>query len=319
MAIRIDSLQYCDLSLPRLHEMRAGGLDAVHVTICYHEDFRRTVENITHWNDLFIRHSDLIQPGYTADDIHSAKAAGRTAIFFGLQNSTPMEGDIRLLEVLYALGVRFMQLTYNQQSLLAGGCFEDNDSGVSRIGREVIGEMNRLGLVVNMSHAGERSVLEAIEISPRPIAVTHANPAFWHETPRNLSSSVLRALAQSGGMLGFSLYPHHLLGGSSCDLQSFCEMVAATAEIMGVENLGIGSDLCRGRPNAALAWMRDGRWRRNDEVPAFPPQPKWFESAADFPKLGSGLAAAGFNEKEVDGILGENWLRFFSQAFSPRQ
>ena len=151
------------------------------------------------------------------------KPAGRTAIFFGLQNCTPMEGDIRLLEILHTLGVRFMQLAYNQQSLLASGCFEDNDNGVSRAGREAIAEMNRLGMVVDLSHAAERSMLEAMEISSRPTVVTHANPAFWHNAPRNLSDVVLRALAQSGGMLGFSLYPHHLKDGPSCTLQSFCD------------------------------------------------------------------------------------------------
>ena len=91
--------------------------------------------------------------------------------------------------------------------------------------------MNRLGMVVDLSHAAERSMLEAMEISSRPTVVTHANPAFWHNAPRNLSDVVLRALAQSGGMLGFSLYPHHLKDGPSCTLQSFCDMAAATAEI----------------------------------------------------------------------------------------
>ena len=180
MSVFIDSLQYCDLSEARLREMRDGGLDAVHVTVCYHENFRETTDNIARWNDLFRRHGDLIQPGRTANDVQQAKAAGRTAIFFGLQNCTPMEGDIRLLEILHTLGVRFMQLAYNQQSLLASGCFEDNDNGVSRAGREAIAEMNRLGMVVDLSHAAERSMLEAMEISSRPTVVTHANPAFWH-------------------------------------------------------------------------------------------------------------------------------------------
>ena len=125
----------------------------LHVTVCYHENFRETTDNIARWNDLFRRHGDLIQPGRTANDVQQAKAAGRTAIFFGLQNCTPMEGDIRLLEILHTLGVRFMQLAYNQQSLLASGCFEDNDNGVSRAGREAIAEMNRLGMVVDLSHA----------------------------------------------------------------------------------------------------------------------------------------------------------------------
>ena len=122
-----------------------------------------------------------------------------------------------------------MQLTYNNQSLLATGCYEDNDTGITRMGKQVIKEMNRVGLVIDMSHSGERSTLEAIELSDRPIAITHANPYDWHPALRNKSATVLKELSESGGMLGFSFYPHHLKGSSNCSLSSFCEMAAHTA------------------------------------------------------------------------------------------
>ena len=113
-----------------------------------------------------------------------------------------------------------MQLTYNNQSLLATGCYEADDTGLTRMGREVVSEMNRVGLVVDMSHSAERSTLDAIDHSSRPIAVTHANPSFWHPALRNKSNDVLKALGDSGGMLGFSIYPHHLKNSSDCSLQS---------------------------------------------------------------------------------------------------
>ena len=118
--------------------MREGGVDAVHVTVCYHEDFRETVEAIVDWNRRFERHADLIFLGRTAADIERARATGRTAIFFGLQNSSAIEDDIGLVEILHTLGVRFMQLTYNNQSLLGSGCYEAEDTGITRMGREVI-------------------------------------------------------------------------------------------------------------------------------------------------------------------------------------
>jgi membrane dipeptidase len=120
------------------------------------------------------------------------------------------------------LGARFMQLSYNNQSLLATGCYEAEDPGITRMGKQVIKEMNRVGLVIDMSHSAERSTLKAIEISERPIAITHANPASWHPALRNKSDTVLKALTESGGMLGFSLYPHHLKDKSACTLESFC-------------------------------------------------------------------------------------------------
>ena len=105
-----------------------------------------------------------------------------------------------------------MQLTYNNQSLLATGCYEKVDSGVTNFGREVIREMNRVGLVVDMSHSAEKSTLDAIDLSQKPIAITHANPSFWHQTKRSKSDDLLKTLSKSGGMLGLSLYPHHLKG-----------------------------------------------------------------------------------------------------------
>jgi microsomal dipeptidase-like Zn-dependent dipeptidase len=301
--------------------MREGGVDAVHVTIAYHEQFRETVANIEAWNRRFERFPDLICPARTADDIRRAKQEGRTAIVFGAQTPAVIEDDIGLVEIMHALGLRFMQLSYNNQSLLATGCYEAEDPGITRMGREVIAEMNRVGLIVDMSHSAERSTLEAIELSTRPIAITHANPASWHPAKRNKSDRVLRALAESGGMLGFSLYPHHLRGGSECTLQDFCEMVARTAETMGVERLGIGSDLCQDQPDSVVEWMRVGRWTKkvdygegSADAPGFPPQPDFFRDNRDFPRLREGLHAAGFDTGEVEAILGGNWLRFFDDS-----
>ena len=134
-----------------------------------------------------------------------------------------------------------MQLTYNNQSLLATGCYENADSGVTNFGREVIKEMNRVGVVIDMSHSAEKSTIDAIELSQKPIAITHANPYFWHPAKRNKSSDLLKILSDSGGILGLSLYPHHLKDNTNCTLESFCEMVAKTAEIMNTKQIGIGS------------------------------------------------------------------------------
>ena len=220
MNFTIDGLQYANWSEKIFREMLAGGVDAVHVTIAYHENFREMVARVEEWNRLFERFPDLIMHGRTAEDVRLAKESGRTAIIFGFQNPSPIEDDIGLVEIEHTLGVRFMQLTYNNQSLLATGCYEVEDPGVTRMGKEVIREMNRVGLVVDMSHSSERSTIEAAEISERPIVVTHANPSFWHPALRNKSDDVLKALADCNGMLGFSMYPHHLHGGGECTLQS---------------------------------------------------------------------------------------------------
>lgn len=304
--------------------MREGKLDAVHVTIVYHENFREMVAEIEKWNRHFEKYSDLIFHGQYAEDVKLARETNRTAIFFGFQNPSPIEDDIGLVEIVHSLGVRFMQLTYNNQSLLATGCYEKEDSGVTRMGREVIAEMNRVGLVVDMSHSGERSTLDAIEVSSRPIAITHANPSAWHPALRNKSNSLLKTLAESGGMLGLSLYPHHLKGGSNCTLESFCQMVADTVEVMGIENVGLGSDLCQDQPDSVVEWMRVGRWTKTVDYgegsknnAGFPAMPTWFEDNRHFDNIETGLRQHGFSESDCAAIMGDNWLRFYDHNFKP--
>ena len=276
MNFKIDNLQYCKWSRKFFEINREANLDAIHATIVYHEDFDELQIEVEKWNKLFRENSDLIFLGKNYKDIEKAKTNNKTAVFFGFQNCSPIEDDINLVEKIHELGCRFMQLTYNNQSLLATGCYEKNDSGVTNFGREVIKEMNRLGVVVDMSHSAEKSTFDAIEISEKPIAITHANPSFWHAAKRNKSSDLLKTLSDSGGILGLSLYPHHLKDNTNCTLQSFCEMVAQTAEIMDVKNIGIGSDLCIGQPDGVVEWMRNGTWSKKKNYGEGSKKKTWF-------------------------------------------
>jgi microsomal dipeptidase-like Zn-dependent dipeptidase len=318
----IDCLQYCNWSKKIFQQMHHGGVSAVHATICYHENFRETVANIARWNYWFEQYPELIVHGKTAADVKQAHADGRTAIIFGLQNCSPIEDDYALIEIVHTLGARFMQLSYNNQSLLATGCYEAEDPGITRFGKQAIREMNRVGLVIDMSHSAERSTLEAIELSQRPIAITHANPSFWHPALRNKSDDVLRALGESGGMLGFSMYPHHLRNAGDCTCDDFCGMIARTADLMGVDHIGIGSDLCQDQPDAIVEWMRVGRWSKvidygegSKDNAGFPPLPEWFENNLHLVNLIEGLTAAGFSDEDTANIMGGNWLTFFEKSF----
>ena len=297
----IDGLQYNNWSEDVFRQMQKGEVSAVHVTICYHEDFTETVENMMTWNRYFQQYSNYIIHGRTAEDVTRAQAEGKTAIIFGFQNCSPIEDNIGLVQVLHDLGARFMQLSYNNQSLLATGCYEANDPGITRMGKQVIQEMNRVGLVVDMSHSSEKSTLEAVELSNRPIAITHANPSFWFEALRNKSDTVIKALSDTGGMLGFSMYPHHLKDKSNCSLEEFCQMIADTASKFGVDCLGFGSDLCQSQPDSVVEWMRNGTWTKemdfgegSKNAAGFPQQPPWFENNTGFKNILTGLKNVGF-------------------------
>ena len=316
----IDGCQYANWSEAIFRQMREGAVDAVVATVSYHEDFRQTVANIIAWNRNIERYPDLLMRGRTFGDVDAARASGRTAVFLGLQNPLPIGDDIGLVEILHDLCIRFMQLSYNNQSLLAAGCYEAEDSGITRMGREVIAEMNRVGLVIDMSHSAERSTLEAIELSRRPVAITHANPARWHQAARNKSDAVLKALATRGGIIGLSLYPHHLKGGSHCTLDAFTGMVADLVSYIGLAHVGIGSDLCQDQPDSVIAWMRNGRWTKGATdlgigKAVLPPQPAWFRDNRDFGTLRDGLLARGFSTEDAAAILGGNWYSFFAQSF----
>ena len=201
MDFKIDNLQYCNWSRKIFEINREAGLDAIHVTIVYHEDFQELREVIKNWEKHFSENSDLIFHGKNFKDIEKAQSDSKTAVFFGFQNCSPIEDDIGLVEKVYDLGCRFMQLTYNNQSLLATGCYENVDSGVTNFGKEVIKEMNRLGLVIDMSHSAEKSTIDAIEISEKPIAITHANTSYWHSAKRNKSKEIIKILSHNGDIL----------------------------------------------------------------------------------------------------------------------
>mgnify|MGYP006089534105 FL=1 len=315
---RIDNLQYCNWSKEIFESNREAGLDAIHVTIAYHEDYDEVQKNFEEWKGYFATYPELIFQGRSYLDIEKAHNENKTAVFFGFQNCSPIEDDIKLVESVHQMGAVFMQLTYNNQSLLATGCYEENDSGVTRMGKEVIKEMNRVGVIIDMSHSADKSTFDAINLSEKPIAITHANPLFWHKAKRNKPNDILKALGESGGMLGLSLYPHHLLGGTNCTLDSFCQMVAKTAEIIGTKNLGIGSDLCLKQPDSIVEWMRNGTWTKTKDYgegtvsnAAFPNQPEWFQDARGFNNIEKGLKKVGFNNEELYGILGNNWFNFY--------
>jgi microsomal dipeptidase-like Zn-dependent dipeptidase len=318
----IDALQYVNWNRELFTEARNGGVSAIHVTISYWENTESTLANIGDWRRRFRDHSDLIMPVRTAEDIRIAETLNKVGIILGFQNCSPIEDDLRKVEMLHEQGVRIMQLSYNNQSLLATGCYENDDSGVTRFGREVIKEMNRVGMVIDMSHSAEKSTLQAIDYSERPIAITHANPSQWHHALRNKSNDVLKALGESRGMLGFSMYPFHLNNNSSCTLDDFCGMILDTAELMGIDNIGIGSDLCQNWSYDTLEWMRSGTWtfkpdfgEGSSENPDWPEQPEWFKSSGDFGNISQGLISKGMSNSDVEKIMGLNWLNFFDRSF----
>ncbi len=324
-SIVIDGLQYCKWDEEYFRYLTESGITAVHVTLVYHELAKDTIRNFIRWNRFFEEYAHSIIHIKSANDILNAKKEKKVGVFFGAQNCSSIEDDIGLIKVFRQLGLLIMQLTYNNQSLLATGCFEENDTGITRFGRQVIKEMNRAGMIVDMSHSAQQSTLQAIDISSRPICISHANPLFVHTSKRNKSREVIQALISRKGILGFSLYPFHLPDGESCTIEQFCGMIAKTAELIGgVDGLAIGSDLCANQPQEVLDWMRRGRWSNELEYGegssaniGWPKPLPWFCDEKGMENIFQALLKHGFRDDDVKKIIGENWLNFLDESLVP--
>ena len=320
--ILIDGLEYCNWNRDLFENAHQAGITAIHATLVYWENTEESFAKIKYWNDLFKEHYDIITHAKKTEDIFQAKKNNKLAIIFGFQNSAPIANDIFLVEKFFKEGLRFMQLTYNNQTPLAGGCFEPKDSGVSRFGKAVIEEMNRLGMIVDLSHAGKQTCIDAIDFSSKPVAISHANPSFFHKSIRNIDSDVLQKLAKKNGFIGLSLYPYHLKNLGKCKVEEFCSMIKELINLIGEDNIGIGSDLCLNWPDEIVMWMRNGKWTKKidygeskDKNPKWPELPNWYSKPSDLKNLFISMCENNISEKVATKIVGENWLSFMKNQF----
>ena len=320
--ILIDGLEYCNWNRDLFENAHQAGITAIHATLVYWENTEESFAKIKYWNDLFKEHYDIITHAKKTEDIFQAKKNNKLAIIFGFQNSTPIANDIFLVEKFFREGLRFMQLTYNNQTPLAGGCFEPKDSGVSRFGKAVIEEMHRLGMIVDLSHAGKQTCIDAIDFSSKPVAISHANPSFFHKSIRNIDSDILQKLVKKNGFIGLSLYPYHLKNLGNCKVEEFCSMIKELINLIGEDNIGIGSDLCLNWPDEIVMWMRNGKWTKKidygeskDNNPKWPELPNWYSKPSDLKNLFISMCENNISEKVATKIVGENWLSFMKNQF----
>lgn len=313
----VDGLQINHWDRGVLQELKDGGVTAVNATCAVWETAAETLRSIAEWLELTNQNPDLAFLAHGPGDIDRAKAEGRIAVFLGFQNTSPFEDDYRYVELFHRLGVRIAQLTYNNQNLVGAGCFEPRDSGLTRYGRIIIDEMNRVGMLIDLSHVGYTTTRDAIEHSARPVAITHSNPLWFHPTPRNKPDDIIQALTARDGVIGCCLYPT-VSGGENVSVTDFAGMIRRMVDTYGPEHVGIGSDCTRGWGHEFVGWLRNGRWRPTtpQEAPTWPAWPAWFAGPLDFPRLTDGLTAAGLDDATVTAVLGGNWQRLFQAVMT---
>ncbi|HET7120845.1 MAG TPA: membrane dipeptidase [Solirubrobacterales bacterium] len=298
-------------------KLREGGVTAINATLSVWDGFDALISNLGDWHGWFERFGDLIRPVRSLADVKAAKEERRTGIIFGLQNPAPIADDLRRVRLLQELGIRIVQLTYNERNLIGDGCYEPTDVGLSRFGLDVVGEMNEHRVLIDLSHCGERTTREAIEASEQPVAVTHAGPKARFRHPRNKEDETIRLLAEHGGVIGANAYPLFLPNGYDTTLREFVDGVEYLVELAGIDHVGIGTDFCEGRPPEWFRWVfaTSHGHRMPEHLPTLPDPHRQligFEDQTHFIDLAEMLLDRGYAEEDVLKLLGGNWMRLLA-------
>jgi membrane dipeptidase len=321
-AIVVDGLQTCQWSRSIFEEMRAGGVTAVNVSSLLWENFREGVGYVSEWKHFLRENSDLIRPVRTVADIHAAKQEGRTGIIIGWQNTSPLEDKLDYVEIFKDLGVGIMQLTYNTQNYSGAGYLEEVDSGLTGFGKEVIAEINRVGILCDLSHVGDKTSADVIALSKAPVCISHVLPRALKDVKRNKPDELFKACAEKGGIIGISLFAPGLAAGNDATVEDYLDAMAYVIDLVGEDHVGIGTDfsLDRPRPGPWLLWAnRDkGTARKLTEFGSVKiNKPKGIERITEMPNLTARMLARGWSEGLILKLLGQNWLRVLDAAWRP--
>jgi len=341
--LRVDSLVVDALNTPYsplvpdfaafLGHVREGGVDALHVTLHErHADgwgWESVIRALSVWTDRCHRHHESIHLATQVGHIRQSRDERRLALLCGLQNAECIETDLDRLQTLFQLGVRIVQLTYNGRNQVADGCRETADQGLSAFGGEAVRRMNELGLVVDLSHCSPKSTIDAVRLSQAPVTATHVGAHALYPHPRNKTDDELRAVADSGGMVGVIGVPLFLRREGPDSIDDMLDHLAHIAGIVGINHIGIGHDnfvhpdASHFRTNDRIGFAT-GTSGLEDLMPAesLPGADRWaqyhlarlegFDGIAGWPNLTRGLVARGYADAEIEGILGGNWLRFLA-------
>jgi membrane dipeptidase len=314
-AIIIDGLIIAKWSRALFEDMRKGGLTAANCTVSVWEDFQGTIDNIVMVNKLMRDSADLVRQVHTTEDIRQAKREGRTGIILGFQNAHAFEDQLGYVEIFKRLGVGIVQMCYNTQNLIGTGCYE-RDGGLSGFGREVIAEMNRVGIMCDLSHVGAVTSEEVILESKKPVCYSHCLPAGLKQHPRNKTDEQLKFIADRGGFVGVTMFAPFLKKGIDSTVDDYCEAIGYIMNIVGEDAIGIGTDFTQGHgPEFFDMLTHDKGYARSLTEFGKIVNPLGIRTVGEFPNLTEALLKNGFSEPQVRKIMGENWLRVLGDVW----
>lgn len=314
--VLFDGLVVSNWSPDIFTEMAAGGLTAANCTCSVWENFQATMNNIAQWKRWFVQYPDrLLQVRGTAD-IRRAKQQGQTGIILGFQNTSAFEDNIGYVQLFKELGVGIVQLTYNTQNLVGTGCYESRDTGLSDWGKEVLWEMNRVGILCDLSHVGPQTSADAVRESKVPVVYSHCLPLGMKNHPRNKSDDQLRAVADKGGLVGVTMFPPFLKNGAQSTLGDYLEAIAYVINLIGEDHVGIGTDFTEGYDDEFFRWITHdkGNARQLTQFGTIQ-NPEGIRRLRDYPNLTDAMQRAGWSSGRIEKVLGLNWLKILDEVW----
>lgn len=318
-----------ELNREAIEVMLDGGVSSIHASLEYtgQASLEEILDRIASWLRAFDEGHELVMPVRSVADIRVAHRTGKLGVVLGFQSPWPLEGRPDYLHIFTRLGVRVIQLTYQQANAFGDGCEELRNGGLTNAGRQLIRQMNALGVLVDLSHCGERTTLEAIDESARPVAITHANPRGLHDHMRNKSDQEIRALARRGGVIGVAALTTLLHNGPEAEVRDLVDVIDYICELVGSAHVGLGFDFAPSHLYSDYLFWRAANpeasagveWNRRYPSAIQDPNVRGTMSRSLVRQISDELRDRGYTPQDVAGILGENFLRLLGQAWEPLQ
>lgn len=309
-------------SMPFLETLLQGGFHAANWTVAggFGDGTLSTLAKIAERYSLIEQHPERLLLVERVADIERAKRERKLGVVLGFQGIETLEGRFHLLAIYHKLGVRVVGLTYNNRNAVGAGCLEPDDGRMTRFGVEVVREMNRLGILVDLTHVGNRTSLDAAAASSAPVVFSHSNAKAVRDNPRNLSDEQIRACAATGGVVGIATFADFVgdtAGGRRPTLDEYFRHIDHVAQLVGVDHVGIGTDIFAD-PTHGTWWNSNTRMRYPEICGGMTYETHGlagFEHHTEFPAVVEAMERRGYSQGDIVKVVGGNWLRVFRAAW----
>ena len=293
-----------------------GGVHVAAPTVANWEGPAETRDLLAQWAG-WMEEDDRLVPVVEPSDFDRFPLPGRLGVVIHFQNTVPLGDDLANYERFHRRGLRMAQLCYNRTNPVGDGCLEPGDGPLTSFGRQVVKEMNRLGMVVDLSHTGRRTTLDAMRVTSAPPVFSHSNAKALCSNRRNIDDDQIRAVADLGGLVGVNAYPAFLKqGGKGASVTDVVHHIEYLVDLIGPGRVGLGLDFCTLSPEIHAEMIASGEWSVEDYPDDSGAYPAGLETPAQIPNVRRELEARGYPDESISAILGGNWIDLFKRVWS---